>query len=129
MSEVEEWRVTTVLRSPEHATQLLTRLTQQGAIEAGGGSCSVDGRNTFTYGDSHASIERYVAEIRSTLDALGIEAVRVTIDKWLPEQSRWGDPNSTPSAEESDDGDDDPPEKKQGWISTIIDGLTGSAPV
>jgi hypothetical protein len=122
MAEDEEWRVTTTLRSTDDASRLQSHLSD--AEENAVSSISLVGVKVYGYGSSQAAVEATAARIRAALDVLSIDPNGIEVDKWLPDQEKWGDPAQ---ASPEKDSDDDPP-KKQGWISTMIDGLTGGIP-
>jgi hypothetical protein len=122
MAEDEEWRVTTTLRSTDDASRLQSHLSD--AEENAVSSISLVGVKLYGYGSSQGAVEATAARIRAVLDVLSIDPSGIEVDKWLPDQEKWGDPAQAPPEKDSDD---DPP-KKQGWISTMIDGLTGGIP-
>lgn len=125
----EEWRVTIVMTNTATKDQLLGLLTDNGTIVAAGSSLSADGNRVFVYGPSQDAVEQSVVQVRSALDALEVEPVRVEFDQWLPDSGRWGEPGQTVSTEGgAGDTDDEPPKEEQGWLSTIIDGLMGGTP-
>lgn len=126
MADDEQWRVTTTLRSTDDASRLHSHLTD--TAEGAESSISLVGVKLYGYGSSQGAVETMAETIRAALDSLSIDPSGIKLDKWMPEQEKWGDPAQAQAPEEDNDESDDVPPKRQGWISTIIDGLTGGIP-
>ena len=112
----EEWRVTIALARSKQVSQLFRRVSEDGGVAAAGGSLSSDyGTDLYAYAPSKDAVERTVAAVRAALVTLNLEPVGVKIDQWIPEESRWGNPNQ-PRRRGDDQGD-------SGWFDGLIQGL------
>ena len=121
----EEWRTTVTLSSADDASRIHQQLGDSHGLAATGCSLSREGGNVFVYGESREQIDGAAEVIAATLDELGLSATTVTTDKWLADDARWGDPDAAPGDSAGEGGD----KPKQGWLSSIVDGLLGGGPV
>ena len=122
----EEWRTTVTLSSGEDASRIYQQLGDGDShgLAATGCSVSREGGNVFVYGESREQIDGAAGVIAATIDELGLSATTVTTDKWLADDARWGDLDAAPGDSDGEGGD----KPKQGWLSSIVDGLLGGGP-
>jgi hypothetical protein len=112
VTEDGQCRVLVTFGSQSQAETALKRLPELGEVKAAGGSVSFYGEAALLVYVPRAEAAEPVAKaVRSALDGLGTKPLRVSVDRWLPEEMRW-------------DGDPRPGDRKIGSDWDVFDLLT-----